>query len=188
MATISNKPAPAPAARTWFGWAYDCVKTVAETVHAYVVQPVIDAAKTAYLWCAFKVASIGASLPTIGFYLVAGVASVLTVWLFVASVSSIIVPLVGITVAVVLMKDIGGFVSGYKTGEAQAEAVARTAMCALTGTVMLAAMMTSAPLGGIIVSLVVSAMLYKVACDKAGRFEIENRWEPKSQQVLVATP
>lgn len=74
-----------------------------------------------------------------------------------------------------LGRDAYAFLTGFDEPEAQAEAVARLVAVHLAGVLVFACLATSPVAGAAVTALVVTGMLYRQVCCRAGTFEIHER-------------
>jgi hypothetical protein len=118
----------------------------------------------------------GVNRTTAALYAGAACCVTTTVLLFTTGLPAVVVPVACLLAFAWLARDVRSFVTGHASGEARAEAVLRLSAVALVGAVLLAATLASPALGGMALSCVAAATLYKFVCSDAGRFEIGQRW------------
>lgn len=177
-----------------FGKILRCVKSAAGAVRDAVglavgatstaASKVATAAVVALDVAGEVLARIGVNRTKAALYAGAACCVGATVMLFTTGLPAVVVPVACVLAFAWLARDVWSFVTGHASGEARAEAVLRLSAVALVGAVLLAATTTSPLLGGLALSCVAAATLYKFVCSEAGRFEIEQRWQTAASPAV----
>ena len=157
--------------------AFDAVsKVTGSAAWATAACQVATAAVVAFDAAGEVLSRIGVSLHVVALYAGAACCVGATALLFTTGLPAVVVPVACLLTFAWLARDVWSFLTGHANEEARAEAVLRLSAVLCVGAVLLAATLTSPVLGGLALSCVAAATLYKFVCSDAGRFEIEQRW------------